>query len=77
MKRRAFLEALKATAALPLATAVAAAAPRLAPDKSVEPTTLEMPKETVRGEMRFKTTNAFDGTAKHPEWPGAADDGPG
>jgi len=26
---------------------------------------------------RFKTTNGFDGTAKHPEWMGAADKGPG
>lgn len=25
----------------------------------------------------FKTTNGFDGTAKHPEWLGAADPGPG
>jgi predicted aldo/keto reductase-like oxidoreductase len=26
---------------------------------------------------RFKTTNGFDGTAKHPSWLGAADEGPG
>jgi aryl-alcohol dehydrogenase-like predicted oxidoreductase len=26
---------------------------------------------------RFKTTNGFDGTAKHPEWMGAQDEGPG
>src|SRR5437763_4512026 len=26
---------------------------------------------------RFKTTNGFDGTAKHPEWLGKADEGPG
>jgi aryl-alcohol dehydrogenase-like predicted oxidoreductase len=26
---------------------------------------------------RFKTTNGFDGTAKHPEWLGEPDDGPG
>ena len=26
---------------------------------------------------RFKTTNGFDGTAQHPEWLGAADQGPG
>lgn len=26
---------------------------------------------------RFKTTNAFDGTAKNPAWMGAADEGPG
>jgi aryl-alcohol dehydrogenase-like predicted oxidoreductase len=26
---------------------------------------------------RFKTTNGFDGTAKHPTWLGAADKGPG
>jgi aryl-alcohol dehydrogenase-like predicted oxidoreductase len=26
---------------------------------------------------RFKTTNGFDGTAKHPEWLGQADEGPG
>jgi hypothetical protein len=26
---------------------------------------------------RFKTSNGFDGTAKHPEWLGAADEGPG
>jgi predicted aldo/keto reductase-like oxidoreductase len=26
---------------------------------------------------RFKTTNGFDGTAKHPEWLGEADEGPG
>ncbi len=26
---------------------------------------------------RFKTTNAFDGTAHHPQWLGAADSGPG
>ena len=26
---------------------------------------------------RFKTTNGFDGTAQHPEWLGAADEGPG
>jgi uncharacterized protein len=25
----------------------------------------------------FKTTNGFDGTAKHPEWLGEADEGPG
>jgi hypothetical protein len=25
----------------------------------------------------FKTTNGFDGTAKHPEWLGEADNGPG
>ena len=25
----------------------------------------------------FKTTNGFDGTAKHPEWLGEADKGPG
>jgi hypothetical protein len=25
----------------------------------------------------FKTTNGFDGTAKHPEWLGEADQGPG
>jgi hypothetical protein len=26
---------------------------------------------------RFKTTNGFDGTAKNPQWLGAADEGPG
>jgi aryl-alcohol dehydrogenase-like predicted oxidoreductase len=26
---------------------------------------------------RFKTTNGFDGTAKHPEWLGKSDSGPG
>ena len=26
---------------------------------------------------RFKTTNGFDGTAAHPEWLGAKDEGPG
>jgi aryl-alcohol dehydrogenase-like predicted oxidoreductase len=26
---------------------------------------------------RFKTTNGFDGTAQHPAWLGAADEGPG
>jgi aryl-alcohol dehydrogenase-like predicted oxidoreductase len=26
---------------------------------------------------RFKTTNGFDGTAKHPEWLGTPDEGPG
>ncbi len=26
---------------------------------------------------RFKTTNGFDGTAQHPEWLGAKDEGPG
>jgi aryl-alcohol dehydrogenase-like predicted oxidoreductase len=26
---------------------------------------------------RFKTTNGFDGTAKHPEWLGQPDEGPG
>jgi hypothetical protein len=25
---------------------------------------------------RFKTTNAFDGTAQHPTWLGPADEGP-
>jgi hypothetical protein len=25
----------------------------------------------------FKTTNGFDGTAKNPQWLGAADEGPG
>src|SRR6266436_6558752 len=51
MMRRDFLEALTATAALPLATGAATAAP---PDKPAEPTTLERPKETVRGEMRYR-----------------------
>src|SRR2546430_26246 len=54
MKRREFLEALTATAALPLATGAATAAPPLASDTSAEPTTLERPKETVRGEMRYR-----------------------
>jgi predicted aldo/keto reductase-like oxidoreductase len=55
MKRREFLEALSATAALPLATGAATAAPPLLSDKPVEPTALERPKETVRGEMRYRT----------------------
>ena len=54
MKRREFLEALTATAALPLATGAATAAPPSPSDKPVEPTTLERPKETVRGEMRYR-----------------------
>jgi predicted aldo/keto reductase-like oxidoreductase len=53
MKRREFLEALSATAVLPLAPGSAPAAPA-PPDKPVEPTTLERPKETVRGEMRYR-----------------------
>src|SRR5947209_15322538 len=51
MKRREFLGALTATAALPLTTGAVGAAP---PEKPGEPTTLERPKETVRGEMRYR-----------------------
>src|SRR4051812_44631562 len=54
MKRREFLEALTATTALPLATGAATAAPPSPPDKPVEPTRLARPKETVRGEMRYR-----------------------
>jgi len=54
MKRREFLEALTATAALPLANGAATAAPPLSSDKPVEPATLERPKETVRGGMRYR-----------------------
>jgi aryl-alcohol dehydrogenase-like predicted oxidoreductase len=35
-------------------------------------------KAAANGEFeRFKTTNGFDGTAKHPEWMGEPDQGPG
>src|SRR5206468_4298600 len=44
---------LTATAALPLAAGAATAAP-LRSDRPVEPTMLERPKETVRGEMRYR-----------------------
>jgi len=54
MKRRQFLEALTATAALPLITGATTAAPSLPSDKPVQPTPLERPKETVRGEMRYR-----------------------
>ena len=54
MKRREFLEMLTATTALPLAIRTAAAAPPSPSDKPAEPITLERPKETVRGEMRYR-----------------------
>ena len=54
MKRREFLGALTATAALPLATGATTAAPPLPSDKPGEPAPLERPKETVRGEMRYR-----------------------
>jgi aryl-alcohol dehydrogenase-like predicted oxidoreductase len=50
MKRREFLEAITATAALPLA----AAAQPVPSKKPAEPTTLERPAETVRGDMRYR-----------------------
>ena len=35
-------------------------------------------KAAEKGEFeRFKTTNAFDGTATHPQWLGEHDKGPG
>jgi len=34
-------------------------------------------QETSQGKFeKFKTTNAFDGTAKNPNWLGKADKGP-
>src|SRR5258708_6530000 len=54
MKRRAFLEALTATAALPLASGAATAAPPLASDMPVMPTARQRPKETIRGDMRYR-----------------------
>ncbi len=55
MKRREFLEALTATAAPPLASGTAMGAPPSpSPDKPVGPTPFERPKETVRGEMRYR-----------------------
>ncbi len=55
MKRREFLGVVTATAAIPLAPDPAPAAPPAPPDKPVEPTMLERPKETVRGDMRYRT----------------------
>ena len=52
MKRRKFLEAT-AFAAIPLASGAVTAVPASS-DKPVEPTKLERPKETVRGEMRYR-----------------------
>src|SRR6266566_8088346 len=52
MKRRKFLEAT-AVAAIPLATGAVTAAPPPS-GTPVEPTQLERPKETVRGEMRYR-----------------------
>ena len=54
----------------------------------VTPTTFQaLSGRTVRSELwdaaaegrfeGFKTTNAFDGTAKNPQWLGEADKGPG
>lgn len=54
MKRREFLESLTAGATLPLAAGAATAAPSVAWDKPDEPPALERPKETVRGEMRYR-----------------------
>jgi len=55
MRRREFLEAMSATAALPLAAAGAPmAASAVSWDRPVERTALERPKETVRGEMRYR-----------------------
>jgi predicted aldo/keto reductase-like oxidoreductase len=51
MKRREFLEALTATAALPLTTGTTPSAPTSPPS---EPALLERPRETVRGEMRYR-----------------------
>jgi len=55
MKRREFLESLTAAAALPLAAGVTAAAPLSPGDKPGDPPALERPKETVRGEMRYRS----------------------
>src|SRR5205807_1150832 len=52
MKRREFLETMTVTAALPLASGAATTAPPS--EKPAEPTPLERPKETVRGEMRYR-----------------------
>ncbi len=49
MKRREFLGVLTTTAALPIASGAAVAAPPSAPDQPAQPTTLTRPKETVRG----------------------------
>src|SRR5260221_9424710 len=54
MKRREFLIALPATAALPVAIGAATAASPLPSDKPVAPTPLERPIETVRGDMRYR-----------------------
>src|SRR5436305_10328126 len=54
MMRREFLEALTATAAAPLA-AGATMAPTTPVENPGGPTTLERPKETVRGEMRYRS----------------------
>ena len=55
MKRREFIEALTATAALPLVAGAAMDAPPANSAKPVKPTKLDRPKETVRGEMRFRS----------------------
>ena len=39
--------------------------------------TAEAAAEGLLPRKWFKTTNGFDGTAQHPEWLGAADQGPG
>src|SRR5437870_7475300 len=54
MKRREFLETLTMTIALPLTTCAASAAPPSPSDKPVVPTTLDRPKETIRGDMRYR-----------------------
>src|SRR5258707_13891805 len=54
IKRREFLETLTMTMALPLTPGAANAAPPSPSDKPVVPTTLDRPKETIRGDMRYR-----------------------
>src|SRR5262249_18885937 len=51
---------------------------RLLTDKQVADLLARTAKAAADGRFeRFKTTNGFDGTAKHPQWLGEADKGPG
>jgi predicted aldo/keto reductase-like oxidoreductase len=47
-------------------------------EKEVETLLAKTAKAASEGKFeRFKTTNGFDGTAKHPQWLGEPDQGPG
>lgn len=54
MKRREFLGTVTATAAIPLVSGAATAGPSSSSDEPGESAILERPKETVRGEMRYR-----------------------